>query len=163
MSKNYIVKEKLFAIGAKFNVFDESENQVYLIEADKFDIGKNIYIYTPDKSQMLLYLKQKFRIGAHKYIVYNENETEVALIDKEFLVPKYNVSGIYGNIIMEAENILGRNYTITKNGMILGRIYKELSLLGRDRYKVEVINEEFTVLLIGLLIIVDMVRFHRNN
>lgn len=162
MSKNYIVKERLLALGAKFNVFDELGREVYFIEADKFDIGKNIYIYTSNKNEMVLYLEQKFRIGAHKYIVYDENKTKVALIDKKFMIPEYNVSGIYGNVIMKSQSILGMDYIITKNDITLGMIYKEWNLIGKDRYKVEVINEEFTVLLIGLSIIVDMVKFHRK-
>lgn len=43
--RKFYVKEILFAIGAKFDVYDENDNTVFIAEADKFDIGKNISLY----------------------------------------------------------------------------------------------------------------------
>lgn len=159
--KKYYVKQRLFAIGSKFDVLDEDENEVYLAEADKFDIGKNISIYTANKDQKLLYMKQKIRIGAHKYIAYDSNMLEVATIQKEFLNPVYNISGQVGDMIMEGNSILGRHYIIKRQGVEIGKIDKEFTL-GRDRYFLEVFDETYTYFLIGLLIMVDMVRFHDN-
>lgn len=160
--KSYFIKERLFAIGSKFDVYDENRKEAYLIEADKFDIGKNIYIYDKDKKNRLLYLKQKIRLGAHKYIVYDKEMKEIAKIQKEFMTPIYNIHGEALNIVMEATSILGRHYEIKENGTLIGRIDKELTL-GRDRYTLKVIDESKTVLMLGLLIVVDMVRFHSDN
>lgn len=162
MSKSYYVKERLLSFGAKFDVFNEYGNEEFLVEADKFDIGKNINIYNYNKSTKLLYMKQQLRIGAHKYIVYDENSNEFATIQKEFMVPKYNITGDIGAIEMESNSFLGRHYSITKNGNVIGEIHKEFTL-GRDRYSLEVIDEEYSILLVGLLVMVDMIRFHSDN
>lgn len=162
MGKCYYVKERLFSIGAKFDVFNEFGNEEFLVEADKFDIGKNIKIYKADKSEKLLYMKQVLRLGAHKYVVYDANNKEIATIQKEFMVPKYNISGVMGDIVMESNSFLGRAYNITKNNKLIGKIDKQFTL-GRDRYNLEVINEEYSILMIGLLVMVDMVRFHSDN
>ncbi len=162
LSKSYFIKERLIALGAKFDVFDENGKEIYLVEADKFDIGKNINVYTPNKDERVLYMEQKIRIGAHKYVMYNVSGKEIALIEKEFMIPKYNISGIYGDIEMESENILGRSYTIRKNDLDIGYIEKEFNLLGRDKYNLKVIDEEYTLFLIGLLIMIDMIKFHGN-
>lgn len=163
MSRSYFIKERLIAIGAKFDVYDEKNNEVYLVEADKFDFGKNINIYTTDKKKKLLYMKQKIRLGAHKYIIYDDNGEEIALVEKEFMNPKYNISGAYGNIVMEGENILGRRYNVIKDGDIIGYISKDFNIFGRDKYSLEVFDERYTVFLVGLLVMVDMVRFHKDN
>lgn len=42
--RKLLVRERVFAIGAKFDISDEDGNSVFLVEADKFDIGK-IYMY----------------------------------------------------------------------------------------------------------------------
>ena len=63
---------------------------------------------------------------------------------------------------MKARDILGRHYIVEKDNREIGRIDKELTIL-RDSYSLEVIDEEYTVFLIGLLIIIDMVRYHENN
>lgn len=163
MEKSYFIKERLIAIGAKFDVFDDRNNEVYLVEADKFDFGKNINVYTPDKSRKLLYMRQKIRFGAHKYIMYDEAGNEFAVVQKEFMNPKYNISGSCGNVVMEDENIWGRRYHISKDGCEIGYISKELNIIGRDKYNLKVFDENYTIFLVGLLVMVDMVRFHDKN
>lgn len=162
MGKSYYVKERFFSIGAKFDVFNEFGKEEFLVEADKFDIGKNISIYDTNRIKKLLYMKQQLRLGAHKYIAYDSNNTEIATIQKEFMIPEYNITGIMGAIKMESKGILGRNYLITKNDNLIGKIDKQLTF-GRDKYTLEVIDEDYLILLIGLLVMVDMVKFHNNN
>ena len=43
--KRFYVKERLFAIGAKFDIYDENDNKIFIAEGDRFDIGKNISLY----------------------------------------------------------------------------------------------------------------------
>ena len=159
--RKFYIKERLFALGAKFDVYDEQENNIFISEADKFDIGKNISIYDPNKRKVL-YMRQQVRLGSHKYIAYDENMREIATIKKEFMVPEYNITGSVGVMTMNSSSILGRNYEIMKDGIVIGRISKELTL-GRDRYFLEVIDENYTIFFIGLLIMIDMIIFHNNN
>ncbi len=159
--KKFYVKERLFAIGAKFDVYDEEGNNIFISEADKFDIGKNINIYDSNNKKVL-YMRQQIRLGSHKYITYDENMREIATVKKEFMTPEYNITGSVGVMNMSSSSILGRNYEIKKDGITVGRISKEFTL-GRDRYFLEVIDENYTLFFIGLLIMIDMVRFHNNN
>ncbi|MCF0147426.1 MAG: LURP-one-related family protein [Clostridium sp.] len=159
--RKFYIKERLFAIGAKFDVYDEQGNNVFISEADKFDIGKNINIYDSN-NRKVLYMRQQIRLGSHKYIAYDKNMREIATIKKEFMTPEYNITGSVGVMSMIGSSILGRNYEIKKDGITLGRISKEFTF-GRDRYFLEVIDENYTLFFIGLLIMVDMIRFHNNN
>ncbi|GAB6167541.1 hypothetical protein JCM1393_00010 [Clostridium carnis] len=161
MSK-YFIKERLFSIGAKFDVYDSNENPVYLVEADKFDIGKNINIYNADKGKRLLYMKQQIRLGAHKYLVYDHDMKELATIKKEFMVPEYNITGEIGNLNMESSSILGRHYTVRNGSIEIGKIDKEFTF-GRDRYSLEVYDENYKIFLVCLLVMIDMVRFNSDN
>lgn len=159
--RKFYVKERLFAIGAKFDVYDENNNTVFIAEADKFDIGKNISLYDLN-NRKVLYMRQQIRFGAHKYIAYDESMREIATIKKEFMVPEYDITGSVGVMNMESSSILGRSYEIKRNGTIIGRIDKEFTF-GRDRYFLEVIDESYTKFFIGLLIMIDMIRFHNDN
>lgn len=159
--RRFYVKERLLALGAKFDVYDENENKSFLVEADKFDIGKNINIYD-SRDKKVLYMRQQIRIGSHKYIAYDENMKEIATIKKEFMIPEYNITGNVGVMNMSSSSILGRNYEIKKDGVTIGRIDKEFTF-GRDRYFLEVIDETYTIFFVGLLIMIDMVRFHNDN
>ncbi|MDV4152582.1 LURP-one-related family protein [Clostridium sp. AL.422] len=159
--RKFYIKERLLSLGAKFDVYDENNIKVFVAEADKFDIGKNISIYD-STNRKILYMSQQIRLGAHKYIAYDKDMREIATIKKEFMVPEYNITGSVGVMVMESSSILGRNYEIKKAGVTIGKIDKEFTF-GRDRYFLEVVDERYTEFFIGLLIMVDMVRFHNNN
>ena len=159
--RKFYIKERLFALGAKFDVYDEQGNNIFISEADKFDIGKNISIYDSN-NRKVLYMRQQVRIGSHKYIAYDQDMREIATIKKELMVPEYNITGSVGIMNMSSSSILGRNYEIKKDWITLGTISKEFSF-GRDRYFLEVIDENYTVFFVGLLIMIDMVKFHNNN
>ena len=159
--RKFYIKERLFALGAKFDVYDEQGNNIFISEADKFDIGKNISIYDSN-NRKVLYMRQQARIGSHKYIAYDQDMREIATIKKELMVPEYNITGSVGIMNMSSSSILGRNYEIKKDGITLGTINKEFSF-GRDRYFLEVIDENYTVFFVGLLIMIDMIKFHNNN
>lgn len=159
--RKFYIKERLFALGAKFDVYDEQGNNIFISEADKFDIGKNISIYDSN-NRKVLYMRQQVRLGSHKYIAYDQDMREIATIKKELMVPEYNITGSVGIMNMSSSSILGRNYEIKKDGITLGIISKEFSF-GKDRYFLEVIDENYTVFFVGLLIMIDMVRFHNNN
>lgn len=159
--RKFYIKERLFALGAKFDVYDEQGNNIFISEADKFDIGKNISIYDSN-NRKVLYMRQQVRIGSHKYIAYDQDMREIATIKKELMVPEYNITGSVGIMNMSSSSILGRNYEIKKDGITLGTISKEFSF-GRDRYFLEVIDENYTVFFVGLLIMIDMIKFHNNN
>jgi len=159
--RRFYIKERLLSLGAKFDVYDENDNKIFIAEADKFDIGKNINIYDL-RNRKVLYMRQQARIGSHKYIAYDKEMREIATIKKEFMVPEYNVTGSVGVMIMTSSSILGRSYEIRKNGVAIGKIDKEFTF-GRDRYFLEVLDERYTEFFVGLLIMIDMVRFHNNN
>lgn len=159
--RRFYIKERLLAIGAKFDVYDENENKIFIVEADKFDIGKNINLYDLN-NRKVLYMRQQIRLGAHKYIAYDEDMREIATIKKEFMIPEYNITGSVGVMAMTSNSVLGRHYEIKKDGITIGRIDKEFTF-GRDRYFLEVIDETYTIFFVGLLIMVDMVRFHNDK
>ena len=159
--RKFYVKERLFSIGAKFDVYDENDNKVFVAEADRFDLGKNINLYDLN-NRKVLYMRQQIRFGAHKYIAYDENMREIATIKKEFMVPEYDITGSVGVMNMESSSILGRSYEIKRNGLTIGKIDKEFTF-GRDRYFLEVIDESYTTFFIGLLVMIDMIRFHNDN
>lgn len=159
--RRFYIKERLFSIGAKFDVLDEHNNTAFIVEADKFDIGKNISIYDAS-NRKVLYMRQQLRLGAHKYIAYDSDMREIATIKKEFMVPEYNITGAVGVMTLESNSMLGRHYIISKDGIEIGKIDKELTF-GRDRYFLEVVDESYTNFFIGLLVMIDMVRFHSDN
>lgn len=159
--RSFHIKQRILALGSKFDVLNENEETEYIVEADKFDLGKNISIY--DRSgRKVLYFRQQLRIGAHKYIAYNSNMEEIAEIKKEFMYPEYKITGRVGNMIMRANDLLGRHYDVEFGNVQIAKIGKNISFL-RDEYYLEVLDENFTEFLVGLLVIIDMIKYNDKN
>ena len=87
---------------------------------------------------------------------------EIAEIKKEFMYPEYKVTGRVGNITMRANDLLGRHYDVEYGNVQIAKIGKNISFL-RDEYYLEVIDESFTEFLVGLLVIIDMVKYNNKN
>lgn len=159
--KKLLVRERILAIGAKYDVTDENNNNIFYIEADKFDIGKNIHVYSQDKSTEYYYLEQTLRIGAHKYKLFDGNKNKLGIIEKEFMIPNYGFDCQLGSFKMKGANFLGRAYEITRNDVVVGRFEKPITFF-TDYYELEIYDESITPLIVALAILIDMVRFHRN-
>lgn len=155
-----LIRERIIALGAKFDIRDENEKAVFFVEADKFDFGKNIHVYSPNKDKEFYYFQEKVRIGAHKYKLY-EGKTEIATINKEFMSPNYSFSCQLGDFKMEGANLFGRRYQITRNGVAVGEFEKPVTFF-TDYYELKIFDESLSALIVGLAILIDMVRFHKN-
>ena len=159
--RSLYIKQRVFAFGSKFDVLNENGEVEYIVEADRFDLGKNINIYNVN-GRKILYFRQQLRIGAHRYIAYNSNMDEIAEIKKEFMYPEYNITGKIGNIKMKANDLLGRHYDVEYGNVQIAKIGKRISFL-RDEYYLEILDENFTDFLVGLLVIIDMVKYNDKN
>lgn len=159
--KSFYIKERIFTIRSKFDVTNEEGETQYIVEADKFNIGKNISIYNKDGIKVI-YFREKIRFGTHKYIAYNSNMDEIAEIKKEFICPEYKISGTIGNISMRANDSFARHYDIEYGDILIGKIGKDLTFL-RDEYYLEVFDEIFTEFLVGLLVMIDMIKYNNKD
>lgn len=159
--RRFEVKQRMFALGSKFDIINEYGDEEYHVQADFFDIGKNINIFNKSGVKVL-YMKQIIRLGAHKYKIYDRNEIEIGVVSKELLTPRYTIEGNLGNIEMQANDIMGRHYNVYKDGISIGKLGKKVTFL-RDEYYLEVIDENYSDLLVGLLIMIDMIKFNNKN
>lgn len=155
------VKQRIFALGNKFEVINSNGEIEYLVQADFFDIGKNINVFNKEGIKVL-YMKEVIRIGAHRYIIYDRNNIEIGIVKKELLVPNYKIEGSLSGIEMKADDILGRHYKVFYGDRGIGRLGKEITFL-RDEYYLETTDENYNELLVGLLVMIDMIKFNNKN
>lgn len=159
--RRFEVKQRMFALGSKFDIINEYGDVEYNVQADFFDIGKNINVFNKNGVKVL-YMKQIIRLGSHKYKIYDKNEIEIGLVNKELLVPKYKIEGSLSGIEMNATDILGRHYKVFHGDKGIGKLGKEVTFL-RDEYYIESLDESYIELLIGLVVMIDMIKFNNKN
>lgn len=155
----YIIKQKIFSLGDKFNISDQEGLPRYQVEGKFFSIGKKLNIYDMEGNH-LVYIEQEIFRLLPEYFLY-ENDEVVAKVKKEFtfLKPKINIESVYGDFTIDG-SVFAYNFTVSKDGEEVARVSKEFLTLS-DTYGVEIFgdNDDF---LIALVIVIDQI-FHDNR
>lgn len=155
----YIIKQKIFSFGDKFNINDEEGVPRYQVEGKFFSIGKKLNIYDMEGNH-LVYIEQEIFRLLPEYFLY-ENDEVVAKVKKEFtfLKPKINIESVYGDFTIDG-SVFAYNFTVSKDGEEVARVSKEFLTLS-DTYGVEIFgdNDDF---LLALVIVIDQI-FHDNR
>ncbi len=147
----YYIKQKVFSLVDRFEVYDEFDEVVYTVEGEFFSFGKKYHIYNTDGYE-IAYIHQKLLTFLPKFEVYVD-ETEVAEIVKDFslFVPAYHIELLDWNI--EGE-FWAHDYKITSYGSIVATISKEWFTWG-DKYWIDVEDEYDQVMVVATVLAID--------
>lgn len=155
----YIVRQKIFSFGDKFNITDESGTPRYQVEGKFLSIGKKLNIYDMEENH-LMYIEQEIFRFLPEYFLY-ENDEVVGRVKKEFtfLRPKINIESTYGDFTIDG-SVFAYNFTVSKDDEVVAIVSKEFLTLS-DTYGVEIFddNEDF---ILALVIVIDQI-FHDNR
>lgn len=149
MAKYYINQK--FAIRDRFTIKDENERDVFQATGELLSFGKKITLKTMDGKDLLLMKEKLFRLLS-QYDFYVGDEL-ICEMKREFTLfkPRYNIQ--FPNWEIQGD-IWDHNYEITENGRVIARIRKKFFAF-LDSYEIEIFNDDYTELLLGIVIAVD--------
>lgn len=153
-----LIKQRVFAWGSKFDIYDENCRAVYFCKSQIISIGKKLWVYDQNNREVIYIEQQLFRIMPH-YDIYIGGK-KVATLIKNFTLftHDYRYKGIDWNI---SGQILAHNYQIESGREVVAQIDKRWIAWG-DTYEVN-LNEKFdTMLALASVIVIDCV-CHRDN
>ena len=148
------IRQKVFSLGDKFTVRDESGQVRYTVEGSLFSLGKKLRIYDRDGGEAAL-IRQELLALLPRYSVYT-NGSQVAQIRREFtlLRPRFSVQGPNWDI---RGNILEYNYTIYRDGRIIADISKGFMTWG-DSYELNIQDSRDELLALAVVLTIDCIR-----
>jgi len=147
------VQQKVLSLRGRFAVSDEAGNPGYEVEGSLLRIPKQFTIRDREGRERARVWKQPIAWLARFHL--EMDGVEVATIQQKlaFLRHRYEVHG--PGLSVEG-NLWDMNFSITKDGVPVGRVDKKWSL--RDRYAIEVADPRDELLVLALVLTIDHVK-----
>lgn len=160
MVKLYI-KQKVFSIGDKYNIYNESGQIVFTVQGEIFTFGAKIHLYDATGAE-IYYIEQKLFKFLPEYHVYS-GITLCAIVKKElsFLRPRLLIRSQFGDYTFEG-NLFGMDFTILCDGVAIGELHKVWLSWG-DSYELTVNNDNDVPLFCALAIAIDNCIHNENR
>lgn len=155
------IKQRIFSIGDKYDIYDINENVVFDVQREIFTIGAKLHLCDPSGNE-LYYIKRKLTFLLAQYEIYKD-QILCATISQEFTLfhSKLNVDSCFGNFEINGD-FLSMDYTITKDGQYFGSIHKVLLSWG-DSYELDIPDAENAGFLCSLVIAIDNCLHNENH
>jgi uncharacterized protein YxjI len=153
----YIVRERIFTIGDKFQIEDENEMPRFEVVGKVFSLGNKLNIYDM-MGRNVVYIEQRIFRFLPEYNIFLGDRL-AANIKKEFTFfkPKFNIESDFGRFSVDGD-ILAHDFSILKDSREVARINKKWLSLS-DTYMVDVNNTENQAFILAIVIVLDQVLY----
>ena len=155
MSRRFLLREKIFAIGDDSWVTDEQGQQVYLIDNKLLALRKTYIMYDSAHHEILKIQRQLLHL--HKTITIESQGQVIAQVQKAWLTilrDKWNIQIPGGEDLVAQGDLLDHEYHITRNNQTIADISKKWFSI-RESYGIEVFDEPQAPLMIALTVAID--------
>jgi uncharacterized protein YxjI len=155
------IKQRVFSIGDKYDIYDENENMVYHVESELFTIGAKMHLYDAGGKE-LYYIKKKLKLFLARYEIYR-GDVLCAEISQEFSMfhSKLIVDSSLGNFEIDGD-FLSMEYEISRDGGYFGSIHKKWLSWG-DSYELDISDSGDADFFCALVIAIDNCMHNENN
>lgn len=155
------IKQKIFSLNDKYNIYDENENQVYYVTSDYFTIGAKMHFMDVNDDE-LFFIRRKLTFLVASYEIYKKG-TLCATVNQKLSLfrGKLDINSSYGNFEIRGD-FFGMNFEIYKNGSLFGSISKKWMSWG-DTYELNILESENISFFCALVITIDNCLHNENN
>lgn len=151
----YIVREKVFTIGNKFQIKDDQGIPRFEVVGKVFTIGKKLNIYDMIGNNVA-YIEQKIFRFLPEYNIYLNNQLGATIKQKlSFFKHRFSIESDFGDFDVEGD-IFAYNFSIYKNGREVARVNKKWISFS-DTYMVDIDNNENQAFILSIVIVLDQV------
>lgn len=151
----YKIKQKVFSIGASFNIKNEFDDDIYSIKGEVFTLGKKLRLYDLVGNE-LVYIEQEVFNFLPVYKIYIDGKV-AAIVKKKFTLfrTEFLIESKEKEYTLEGD-FLAHEYGIFTGNSQVASISKEWFSFG-DTYGVEISDSEKHPFILALVIVLDQV------
>lgn len=155
------IKQRVFSIGDKYDVYDEAGNVYYDVKSELFTIGAKIHVNNV-QGQELYYIKRKITFALARYEIYRGSYL-CAVIQQQFsfFKPRLVITSDYGEFEVQGD-FMDWNFEIVKNGALVGSVSKQW-LSWSDTYELYIPEDSDSAFFASLVIAIDNCLHSNNN
>ncbi|NIO80077.1 MAG: hypothetical protein GTN53_05925 [Candidatus Aminicenantes bacterium] len=152
----YVMKQKVWTLGDKFVIKDETENPVFYVKGKVFSVGDKLS-FRDTSGKELAYISQKVFSFRSLYRIYRGKEL-IAKIKKKITLfnDKYTVDVSGSDDYKVAGNFWDYEYTFTRNNRKVAFVSKKFFAWG-DTYGIFIKPGEDDILILASAVVIDMV------
>ena len=150
-----MIKQKVFSIGARFNIKNEFDEEVFIVQGEAFSFGKKLWMKDLEENE-LVYIEQELFNFLPVYNISIDGEI-VAMVKKRFSLfsKEFDIESKHKKYTLEG-NFLSHEYRIISEDMEVAKISKEWFTFG-DTYGVEISDTENHPFILAIVIVLDQV------
>lgn len=150
-----LVKNKLVSINGSSKVSDEEGNERFIVKGKFFSITNKKMIFDTNKN-LLYRVRNKYWHWPYtrKAFIYDNEKNRIASIKIRYgFRKKFHVEG-YKDEISIVGDFFGFNYSICKNGDVIGTLSKKVLSL-TDTYVLDIEKEDDAPFMVAAVIAID--------
>lgn len=159
---SYHIKYIQNSNGLNYEICDSFDTSLFFVEIVGRRNNSNVVLMDIDSNNVVLsfngYTDGRLRFT---YSVKNEDDIEIMKISKDQFTLCLNISGLFGDLRVRRIKSDIREFDITKDGALIGKLLEPENKKSKHMNLV-VYDEFFTLVLIGILIIVDIQKYYGN-
>ena len=151
----YVMKQRLFTLGDKYNVTDTEGKDVYYVDGKLLSLGKNLSFQDMEQKE-LAHIQQKILNWGPTYEITHDGEL-AAVVKKELFTFFHCVFHVDepGHDALSAEgNFNDHEYVFTRAGQQVASVSKQWFTFA-DTYGVETDEQEDPVLILACTVVID--------
>lgn len=147
-----VIKNKFFSLGGGSSVKDEFGNDVFVVKGRVFSPTRVKWVCDRQGNKLYKVRNRWFNFISGNAYIYKDKEKIAKVHHPAFSIKKFVVEG-YGDQIVIDGDFFSLTSTITRNGVPIGIIRREITLVN-DTFTLEA-NEEDMPFMIALVIAID--------
>lgn len=152
------VKQKIFSLTDAFVIKDANENDYYIGKRKFFSFGVNIDVYNRNDT-IVANIQQKLFSFLPQYDINITNGTSFTVVKKfDFFKSEFQFKGI--DLRIDGD-FFSHNFTLYNGNQRIMEVSKQWLSWG-DTYELDIIADEYELLCICAVIVIDMV-LHNNS
>jgi uncharacterized protein YxjI len=155
------MKQKIWTLGDKFVIKDETRTPVFYVKGKVFSVGDKLSFRDIDGNE-LAYVSQKVFSFTPRYKIYRDKALIARIVKKITLFKdKYKVDISGPDDLKVTGNFWNYEYTFTRNGRRVAFVSKKL-FSWSDTYGIAIAPGEDDILILAVAVVIDMIS-HENE
>ncbi|MGD2087060.1 MAG: LURP-one-related family protein [Candidatus Aminicenantes bacterium] len=154
--KKYVMKQKIWTLGDKFVIKDETKTPVFYVKGKVFSLGDKLSFRDINGNE-LAYISQKVFSFSPRYKIYRDKRVIATIVKKIAPFKDLYVVHVPGADDFRVKgNFLNYEYAFTRKGRKIAFVSKKFFSWG-DTYGIAIVPGEDDILILATSVIIDMV------
>lgn len=152
--RHFYIKQRIFSIGDKYNIYDENENLCYKATGEIFTLTSKLHVFDEKKQKEIFFIRKKFFTFLPQYEMYKDENLVASVIKRfTFFSHKIDITSDFGDFEVLGD-FMSHDFEINYNSKVVASVHKRWLSFG-DTYEITINDDSKVDFFIALVIMID--------